>query len=306
MKLLLLFFMLFLALPSAAQIMPNPYPLRPMMHNPSSIQNLGQGIYNHQVVSATSPDGLNWTKNDNVVFDHASVPDAVIDKTGTIFLYFMDASSGHEMSVAMSTDQGKTWQKKTVAITGRQTQGHAVDPNPLILNDGKIRLFYLGTFGPPDPRNPGAANAKICSALSSDGIHFVEEGGFRFSGKGLTDPDVIKTPTGWKMFVSQGREDLSTSSPDGITFTQDEKSASTTGAISDTIAMEDGYRLYKCSQGGIHSQFTKDFKTWTEEGLRISGGFGFGICDPGIIKLPNGTYKMFYKQMPVIHPVDRQ
>lgn len=305
MKRLLFFFTLFLTSPSFAQVVPNPHPIRPMMHNPRFSQNLGQGIYGHQVVSATSRDGLNWTKNDKVIFDHASVPDAVIDKNGKISLYFMDASSGHEMSVATSTDQGKTWQKKTVNITGRQTQGHAVDPNPIILEDGRIRLFYLGTFGPPDPNNPGETDAKICSAVSSDGIHFVEEKGFRFSGKGLTDPDIIKTPTIWKMFVSHGREDLSTSSADGITFTQDEKSASTTGAVSDTIAMEGGYRLYKCSQGGIHSQFTKDFKTWVEEGLRISGGFGFGICDPGIIKLPDGTYQMFYKQMPVVHPVDQ-
>lgn len=260
---------------------------------------MGDGIYSHQIYSASSRDAKSWTPDGKLLFDHASVPDAVIDRQGRIYLYFMDATDrGHKMSVAISGDLGKSWKKETVVIAKRQSPGMAVDPNPIMMEDGSIRLFYLGTFGPPRPDDP---DHQICSALSQDGIHFTEEPGIRFSAPRLTDPDVIRTPTGWKMFVSQGRINLSTSSVDGKTFTQDASPASTRGAVSRTIAVNGGYRMFRCDRG-IAMQFTKDFKIWQEEGPAIVNRLGEMVCDPGIIQLPDGSWKMYYKKMPLPPP----
>ncbi|MBI4411938.1 MAG: hypothetical protein HY541_05590 [Deltaproteobacteria bacterium] len=267
----------------------------------SPAQNPGEGIYSHQVYSAVSQDTLSWTKEGRLLFDHASVPDAVI-KGNTVFLYFMDAGGRrHVMSVAQSSDGGKTWNKSTVAITGKQMPGDSVDPNPLLSDSGRIRLFYMSGFGPPVPgQNHQDAEHCIDSALSDDGIHFQEEKGHRFCRKGITDPDVVRTKDGWKMFVSFGEQNLSTTSTDGMTFIEDSNPASTNGSVSRTIPVDGGYRMFKCSRmSGIASQFTTDFVTWKDEGVRLRADNNQIMCDPGVVRLSDGTYKMFYKTMPV-------
>lgn len=285
------------SLPSPSGVVPNRPVTKPLFHhNGTSSENIGRGIYSHQIYSALSADGLNWTKEERLIFDHASVPEAVITADGRIYLYFMDASEGHAMSVAMSSDLGQTWKKSTVEIADRQTSGHAVDPNVILLADGTFRLFYLGTFGPPQFGQ--LQESHICSALSKDGIHFIEENGFRFTKRGMiTDPDVVKTSSGWMMFVSEGRKNLVTSSSDGMTFVEIGNPASLSGAVSKTIAMGGGWRMYRCGQG-IESQFTRDFKIWIQEGVRVHLDSGKMMCDPSVIRLPDGTYKMFYKTAP--------
>lgn len=283
-----------------------PLPIRPMYApgmepaKPAFPPPPQNGIYAHQVYSAVSRDTLAWQKEDALVFDHASVPEAAIDAAGTIYLYFMDASEKPDkMSVAISRDGGKTWEKKNVEIAGRQTEGQAVDPNVMILPDGTFKMFYLGTFGPPDPAK--VQESRICSAISKDGVRFTEEEGFRFSGSGmLTDPDVVKTPEGWRMFVSKGQMNLSTVSSDGRVFLERGPPAATDGSVSKTIPVEGGFRMFRCSRGGIVSQFTSDFISWKNEGTRLPSEPGKITCDPSVIKLPDGTYKMFYKTAPAM------
>lgn len=284
----------------------------PMMHQrwqPRRRRPMGQnqGIKNHQVYVAKSKDALKWEKQNQVLFDSASVPDAVLGKDGKIYLYFMDASQGHEMSVAISSDKGKTWKKQTVEISGRQEKGgEAVDPNPVLLEDGRIRLFYLGSFRKPKkikqkrrmrrdrPRGPQNLN-HIYSAISTDGIHFTEEKGIRLSHMLITDPDVIQINKEWKLFVSYRGVNISASSSDGLNFKIDPNLATTAGNISNTIPIKGGYRMFVCGQEGIESLFSKNGEEWKKEaGVRLPGN-GQVICDPGIIQLQEGTYLMFYK-----------
>ncbi|MBI1870088.1 MAG: exo-alpha-sialidase [Chlamydiae bacterium] len=274
-----------------------------------SAQELGKGIYRHQVLSATSYDSIHWTPDGKVLFDHASVPDAVITKEGVIFLYFMDASQGHDLAVAISSDFGKTWKKEKVMIEDKARMD-AVDPCPVLIKDGKIRLYYYGNFG-RGPMGPPFGNRLgegfeilgkpvekdhlICCALSDDGIHFKGEE-LCLSAPNVTDPDVIKIEDGWKMFLSQGRDLLSASSSDGVKFVWDGKMISRSGAVSKTIAVNGGYRTYKSGRG-IESQFTTDFLHWQEEGVCLSSKEGEVMGDPSVILLPDGTYKMFYKRV---------
>ncbi len=254
---------------------------------------MGQGIMSHQVYLARSVDGLNWQLDKKLLRDHASVPDLVRKKDGTLYLYFVDATV-HAIGVGLSSDDGKTWRFEQTTFDG-ELKHHYVDPNPVLLDDGRIRLYYLANFGPPQP---GRVNA-FRSATSLDGISFQEDKGIRVQRDGITDPDVIKTKTGWKLIASQGQTAISASGSDGLNFEWDDYPVSMSGAVSRTIAISQGYRLYKCSQGGIRSQVTRDFVTWTEEGVRISmEEAGGGICDPGIVQLGDGSYLMTYKKMP--------
>lgn len=275
-------------------------PPTPQFNAPQNPPAPGQGIYNHQIYSATSPDSLTWTKDGALIFDHASVPEAVITEDGIIHLYFMDASEGHQMSVAISKDLGKTWSKSAVEISNRQEQdGGAVDPNVILMPDNSFRMFYFGSFG-KILQGQTSGISRIYSATSTDGIHFTEESGTRFFKRGLiTDPDAMRTLKYWKLFVAEGEKNLSTTSKDGTTFTEDASAASTKGAISKTIAVPGGYRMYRCGKGGIESQFSTNLKDWKQEGVRLTPDAQRITCDPTVIQLPDGSYKMYYKTAPM-------
>lgn len=58
-----------------------------------------------------------------------------------------------------------------------------------------------------------------------------------------------------------------------------------------TARPEGGYRLYYCKPEGIFSAVSDDGLTFIEEaGVRVSGG-----CDPSIVPLDGGGYRMYYK-----------
>ncbi len=252
------------------------------------------GTQTHQIWSATSADGLSWTKDSALLFDRASVPDAVVSPNGTLLLYFADASGSPSISVATSHDSGASWTKSPITLDNAAPQGMA-DPNPVLLSDGRIRLFYLGALQ-ASGQNAGAAAPAIQSALSWDGIRFTRESGTRFSASGATNPDAILTPTGWKLFLSRGQTLISASSRDGKTFTQDAATVSQNGAASKTVAFPTGYRLYKAGTGGILCAFSTDLVHWQDEGVCLAADAGETVGDPAVIRLANGTYKMFYKK----------
>lgn len=257
---------------------------------PGSGKGSGQpgqdGPWNHRVMSATSSDGLTWVKDNRIIADQASVPDAILDKDGNIRVYYVDWYNGHVISVALSHD-GVNWIYKKVTIQGEvagSQQGPApVDPDIVLLPDGRYRLYYMYL-------------GNIYSAVSNYGINFVKEEGVRFKGaEGETwmDPDVVNMGNVWRMFVwkpvGAASQVISTVSSDGLSFTK-ENVLTTVGNISCTIPVEGGYRMYYVGGGGISSAFSSDGVNWAGEGLRLEG-----VADPAVIKLPNGTYKMFYK-----------
>lgn len=235
------------------------------------------GPWNHRIMSATSRDGLTWTKDNKIIADQSSVPDAIFDKEGNIRIYYVDWYNGHVISVALSRD-GINWIYKKVTIEGeapgrQQPPSGPVDPDIVLLPDGRYRLYYM-------------YEGSIYSAISNYGINFVKEPGVRFQGKPgeiWMDPDVVKMGDIWRMFTSQR---VSAISRDGLTFTREREL--TVGDSSCTIPVEGGYRMYYF---GIHSAFSRDGVNWVEEGLRLDGR----LADPAVIRLPDGIWKMFYK-----------
>ena len=114
----------------------------------------GEGPYYHQVFSATSRDGLNWTPDNRALIDHASVPAALVTPDGKIRLYYVDASrvgpgQPENMNCAESSDGGATFQVLNCTIANRAGD-KAVDPGVVILPDGRYRMYYYAVTGQID------------------------------------------------------------------------------------------------------------------------------------------------------------
>ncbi len=243
------------------------------------------------------------------MLDKASVPDAVKAKDGTLFLYAVDGSgrSFANLMLAISKDNGDSWKTGSLHVdTGDGQQIGAADPQAVLTDDGKIRLFYLvfPEKKPPLDENgqpkPTGEKTKIKSAISNDGINFKEEKGARYeSTDSITDPDVVKIGNKWFMYVSKGRELLAASSNDGDTF-EYEKSIRTIGSVSKTVSIGGGkYRQFYCGDGGIDSAVTSDGLNWTDEkGSRLKTEQEEIICDPTPVKVGN-KWLMFFKSAPM-------
>lgn len=263
----------------------------------SQTQDISQdknGPYYHKIYTATSKDGLIWQKQNKLLFDHASVPGAVF-KDSTIYLYFVDASSkGQGLSVAISKDLGTTFDKKEVQI--KDSQGSPVDPNPVLLADGNIRLYYFASMVTNKDPAQDEGKHQIYSATSKDGITF-ENPKLAYEDTEITDPDVFQTEIDFRMLISKGKSlDLAISKDTGITFQKDNSFSWNSGGISDTIKFPDVYRTYFCGQGGIGSATGADTgKMSGEAGTRIAADNSQIVCDPAIIKLSDESYLMFYK-----------
>lgn len=262
----------------------------------SSKDNLN-GPYYHQIYAATSTDGLTWQKQGKLLFDHASVPGAVI-KNDKIYLYFVDASFDEDqLSVVTSTDNGQTFSEKQ-KVKVQDTPTYAIlDPHPELVN-GKIRLYYF-----KNPINPNQKDQKepevfqMYSALSNDGINFDNPQVAFESPVLITDPDVFQANNDWRMFISEGQNlVLAISNDDGLTFKKDENFSWNKGGVCDTIKIGSDYRTYFCGKDGIESALgSENGKLLPEPGSRIGPDANQIVCDPSVIKLSNNSYLMFYK-----------
>lgn len=250
---------------------------------------MDQGPYQDKVSFAIGTSLLNWTDSQKILAEHASVPD-VIYKEGTLYVYFVDVSENgksEQIGLLRSKDKGQTWEEKQFVTISGLGKKVAVDPAPTLLADGRIRLYY---FDIAPTQTEGTQNNTIYSAISSDGINFVEESGIRFKRNDIYDPDVIKMGDVWRMYVGTGNQQvLSAVSTDGLNFTY-EGIALNGGAIPNVIYENDSYYLFT---GGIEISTSTDGKTFTKTSNRFDCG---GLtADPGVVKLENGSYFMVYK-----------
>lgn len=183
-------------------------------------------------------------------------------------------------------------------------------PFVIILPDGRFRLYYCSVSG-------------IVSAISSDGLSFTREPGVRLQGTGRTgdpepivcDPSVLRLDDGrWRMYYKgadrpggpgfANHRAFSAISEDGLTFQREGLRYDPVGTIDngwasvpEVIRTFDGrFRMYYVTgaappNDGIASAISNDGLTFTREnGVRARG------VDPAIIKLPNGTYWLFFKE----------
>jgi hypothetical protein len=251
-----------------------------------------EGPYNDQVSFATSSDLLHWTDSDQILAQHASVPDAIV-KDGVIYVYFVDVSQEgvpEQIGLIRSYDKGGTWADKVITKIDGLGQKVAVDPDPFLLDDGRIRLYY---FDIASTRPGQETSGKVYSAVSSDGINFVEEEGIRFEREqGLFDPDVIKVGSSWRMYVGAGEASnvISATSGDGLTF-EEEGVALEGGSVPNVFYDGEKYVLYTV---GINIAFSDDGKTFTKQSYSFQCESGL-TADAGVIQVGENKYLMVYK-----------
>ncbi len=261
---------------------------------PPEVPPGADGPWNHRILIATSNDGLTWSKTYHVLAEQASVPDVIVDHEGRVRVYYVDYYNGG-ISVAISEDLSN-W----VYVKVKGINASWVDPDVVILPDGRYRLYasYMPLEGPQD---------KIISATSDDGIHFVVEGGVRYQEEGftLTDPDTVYVDGQWIMYACKLTEPMPKLirlvSNDGLTFVK-ESEMDFEGTVPCIILVENGYRLYchlhDCT--AILCWFSSDCRNWSGRTVVLEPGQPgtldeFGVADPAVVELPDGSYLMIYK-----------
>lgn len=257
-----------------------------------------EGPYHDKVTYATGTDLTNWTPTSTILADHASVPAGVI-KDGVIYVYFVDVTTEglpEQLGMVKSEDQGKTWsQQKTITIEGIGDRATA-DPDPVLLADGRIRLFY---FDINEARiNAGETQeppAKIYSAISDDGINFTQEDGVRFQrATGIYDPDVELFGGTWYLYggVEDGQSVIYATSDDGLTFTETGVAYSG-GGVPDVYYENGTYYLFTA---GIDIATGTTPTSFTRTGTHFQDQDSEGAtADPSVIKLDDGSYLLLYK-----------
>lgn len=256
------------------------------------------GPYKDKVSYATSNDLLNWTDSGKVLAEHASVPAAVY-KDGAIFIYFVDVSEDglpEQLGMIKSTDDGNTWSERKILKVKGIGDKIIVDPDPFLLDDGKIRLYYLDFSQKPDPNNPDF-KSKIYSAISGDGENFTQEDGVRFSSISIFDPDVVKVGSEWRMYVgnidinSDVNRVISAVSSDGLNF-KEEGVAFDGGSVPDVFYKNGTYYLYTA---GIDISTSKDGRSFSRTGQSFHSQLGMITADPSVTELGTGQYIMIFK-----------
>jgi hypothetical protein len=275
---------------------PQPEAATTVEAQPAPLQGCAAGDVNqesplasHQVYRAFSNDGYEFTAEDKLLIDHASVPEGAIGPDGAMWVYFINGEAGkHGLFVAREEENGQ-WQLIDCVRLNGQFEGNAVDPDVIRLSDGRYRLFYfLGNFvSRPQPGQ--SPEHPIFSAISEDGIHFTIEQQL-IAVEGVTDPTVAQLPNGgWLMALAQVQENrtLLAASADGYNFELTGVVVETPG-IPELTAMPDGrVRLYLSN-----SLISEDGgQTWAEETQRFVPG-----PDPSLVAMPDGSYTMFYKK----------
>ena len=261
------------------------------------------GPYVHKILSASSTDGLTWTRDSGIRLEHASVPCAIADGN-RIILYYVDADRGQgkpeSIGCSVSTD-GIHFTKQPFEIKNLPTQ-KAVDPCVLKDSSGKFRLYYFASNGSGDPASQSGKH-EIHLAMSDDGIHF-KESGVAFSYQNLVDPDVFLYKGTWFMYVFGRGNTIIATSKDGLKFTYKQELALQGYGTVAPILLKDGrLRLYAFEQrkhtgNAFVSFISTDGLNWTREnGIRLQASDTEQITDPYVIKWKNG-YKMFYKLEP--------
>ncbi|MBI2075701.1 MAG: hypothetical protein HYT72_00445 [Candidatus Aenigmarchaeota archaeon] len=158
-----------------------------------------------KLYSAISLDGLIWIVEEGVRFQDAgdgkpgelftSVPDIMRLDDGRLRLYY---TRGGTSATALSNDDGLTWIKET----NLKLRKVAIDPDIVLLDDGTYKLFFTSFAD-----EFGVGEQWIMSANSADGVNFtIDERkliGPSAPGGLVTDPDVIKTDNGYRMYYGE-------------------------------------------------------------------------------------------------------
>lgn len=253
----------------------------------------------NRLLIATSGDGLAWTRQNQVFYDSADVPDAVFVPGSRVYLYFQNFQEpyANRIYVGFSSDGLTDWIFGPTVISGTEYwPGRPCDPDVIVRGD-TFRLYFTG-----DPY--GDMKPETYSAISFDGMNFFLEPGVRFEAPGfpVMDPSLLWAGDTLRYFAGGAPpgENFRAHSSDGMNFTQDPNFFMDSLLMANGLAVPGGYRFYGFKlPGGIESLFSSNGANWSlESGYRLeldtTAGLESGyVKDPAVVKTSSG-YIMYY------------
>jgi len=261
------------------------------------------GTFNRRLLLATSPDGLTWTKTNQVLANQGDAQSMIVGPDGTIFVYYLTYHEDYRdlMVAAVSSDNGETWCHKALDFTYVEGVAKGADPAMLSLSDGRFRMYFSGSSD--------STGVKTRSAVSSDGISFVQESGVRFpndNGRPIA-PSLIQIGATTHLFWVSGMSNGHATSTDGQTFV-DVGTVDLGGGnyIAESgLEFDDGYRMFVFGPPNtdgheLYFAYSADGASWTFEPeplLPIDDGSSLetnGIRGATAAQLDDGTYLMVY------------
>ena len=175
----------------------------------------GNGPWIVKVVLRTSTDGITFSGGETLM-DQAGVPNLLVTSNGDTYAYYQDWANGNVMGVAIQRAGSKSWTRYKIHVSGFNIApggANGVDPSAVELPNGQIRVFWM----------QGATN--IYSATSAkgkgNGIIFKFDGKTALNGYSgrVFDPTVVRTNSGWAMWVDSEGTPIYATSKNGKSFT---------------------------------------------------------------------------------------
>jgi hypothetical protein len=271
---------------------------------PARVMEGGPAV--HRVLSASSADGLNWTRDPGVRLEQASVPCALADGDRVVMYYVDGAKRPATVGCAISAD-GISFTKQDVHIAGLNGS-FAADPSIIRNTSGTYCLYYLegpGTRKPgPQPGGPKSSEMhEIHLAVGSDPLNLADTGPvLRYPD--LVDPDVFGYRGSWFMYVfSQGKTLIATSLTGRDFQVRGSMQPTGFGTVAPVQLADGRLRLYAFNQdqrsgNRFVSFISNDGVNWTAEpGVRLQAAANEMITDPFVISW-KGAYQMYFKVEP--------
>lgn len=251
--------------------------------------------YYHSVWRAFSSDGKTWTKENKKLIDHASVPDMQIVGNKEI-IYYVDGKYDTMNCRIKEGNKLKPGKCRIYNFSGKK----AWDPEVVKVDD-YFRMYFMS---PPSIHSTASETSKIKTAVSRDGINWLEEESTVLKGKMYIDPTVIQVDSKWIMVVSTDTQGLFwATSTNGATFKLKGKLKGSVqdGASPHITKLAKKYALYYCKYG-ISMSFSKNAEKWSGEKTILTSEQNTIMCDPSVEKRKNGKYVMYYKVQEMTMP----
>ena len=201
------------------------------------------GPWSTRILTATSTDGLLWTRTNSVLVDQADAPSILRDSSDRIWVYYMSwCEPVRNQMVVMFSDDLETWTYRRVYVDGMSPEwAGPADPSVVLLPDLSFRMYF--TAQPPDdgPR-------RTFSAVSSDGLNFTLEPGTRFEAeRHALAPNAFRAGDMWVYFAIDDGPPPSNYfaiSSDGLNFQAQPNFTADSMFMTHGIEVPGGYRHY--------------------------------------------------------------
>ena len=258
---------------------------------PSYIKNPDEGPWHHGLFLARSEDGLKFSE-EKMFLEHAGVANLILTSENILiatfqYFSFINKKMFDVIAYATSEDYGNTWSSvKPIKIGGLNKGSNPVDPTLVELDDKTFRLYF--TYHEHDSHYP-----QLFSAHGDSITLIFHSEGQQLQSDGVTlDPAIVRFDSIWHHYTVKHDEQFSnflnnihSVSQTGLDFQLVAEININMPMLGDVIQDEDGVRFYN----GENSAFSTDGYDWTiEEGQRVQG------ADPGVARLPDGSYIMIY------------